>query len=91
MKAFGSLVKGLRIGIDLLHALRKEDHGILQLLMIVDLPMLSGLDELLNQFELALDNDFPHYQVCNILAPIQILFYSHLSDMDFGLPFMTSN
>ncbi|WOL08138.1 DNA mismatch repair protein MSH7 [Canna indica] len=62
IKAFGLLVKGLRVGIDLLNVLRKEDHGILSLSMVVNLPTLSGLDELLNQFEVALDDDFPHYQ-----------------------------
>nr|XP_009409339.2 PREDICTED: DNA mismatch repair protein MSH7 [Musa acuminata subsp. malaccensis] len=62
VKGFGSLVKGLRIGIDLLNALEKEDHGIISLSKVVNLPTLSGLDELLHQFEVALDDDFPRYQ-----------------------------
>lgn len=77
MKAFGSLVKGLRIGIDLLNALEKEDHGIISLSKVVNLPTLSGLDELLHQFEVALDDDFPRYQVCHVHALVQVLFSWH--------------
>ncbi|KAF8393339.1 hypothetical protein HHK36_021581 [Tetracentron sinense] len=65
VKVFGTLVKGLRSGMDLLMILQKEENGILSLSIVVDLPMLSGsngLDELLTQFEAAVDSDFPKYQ-----------------------------
>lgn len=63
VKAFGSLVKGLRIGLELLIILQKEDHGILSLSKVLNLPSLSNeLEELLAQFETAVDDDFPHYQ-----------------------------
>nr|CAD1843050.1 unnamed protein product [Ananas comosus var. bracteatus] len=62
VKTFGSLVKGLRIGIDLLNILQKEDHEILSLSKVVNLPTLSSLCELVHQFEVALDDDFPQYQ-----------------------------
>lgn len=69
MKAFGSLIKGLRIGLDLLTIFQKEDHGILSLSTVLNLPLPygnNGLDVLLTQFEAAVDDDFPHYQVCTI-------------------------
>lgn len=69
VKAFGSLVKGLRIGLDLLTFLQKEGHGIFSLSTVLNFPLLNGsngLDGLLTQFEAAVDNDFPHYQVCAI-------------------------
>ncbi|XP_072964211.1 DNA mismatch repair protein MSH7 isoform X1 [Typha angustifolia] len=62
VKAFGSLVKGLRTGIDLLNLLLREDHGILSLSKLVNLPTLSCLGEFLHQFEVALDEDFPQHQ-----------------------------
>lgn len=64
IKAFGSLVKGLRVGINLLSVLQKKNHEISSLSKIVNLPILSELDELLHQYEVALDDDFPRYQVC---------------------------
>lgn len=63
IKTFGMLIKGLRVGIDLLSALRRGDHGIPALSKSVDIPTLSSLDELVHQFEEAIANDFPRYQV----------------------------
>ncbi|KAL8239783.1 hypothetical protein R6Q59_016350 [Mikania micrantha] len=65
VKAFGSLVKGLRVGMDLLMHLKKEDNIFSLLLKIFTLPVLSGndgLDKFLSQFEAAVDSDFPNYQ-----------------------------
>ncbi|KAL9242372.1 hypothetical protein vseg_016380 [Gypsophila vaccaria] len=65
VKIFGSLVKGLRIGLDLLIALQSEEHFMSLLLKILDLPVLNGHDGLiqfLKQFEAAIDSDFPNYQ-----------------------------
>lgn len=65
IKTFGSLVKGLRIGLDLLMILQQENMSSLS--QYVDVPLLSGnngLNELLTQFEAAVDSDFPKYQVC---------------------------
>ncbi|KAK2645736.1 hypothetical protein Ddye_020931 [Dipteronia dyeriana] len=64
VKVFGSLVKGIRIGIDLLMLLRKEGH-IALLSTNFKLPMLNGsdgLDKFLAQFEAAVASDFPNYQ-----------------------------
>ncbi|XP_059638111.1 DNA mismatch repair protein MSH7 [Cornus florida] len=65
VKVFGSLVKGMRVGIYLLSLLQKEGHVISSLLKILNLPMLSGTDGLnkfLEQLEAAVDSDFPSYQ-----------------------------
>ncbi|KAL5838399.1 hypothetical protein ACOSQ3_015568 [Xanthoceras sorbifolium] len=65
VKVFGSLVKGLRIGIDLLMLLQKEGHIALLLSKIFKLPLLNGsegLDKFLTQFEAAVDSDLPNYQ-----------------------------
>ncbi|KAJ4752225.1 DNA mismatch repair protein MutS [Rhynchospora pubera] len=62
VKTFGSLVKGLRMGVDLLNVLDKEDHGVPSLSKVVNIPNLKSLDEFVRQFEEALDNDFPKYQ-----------------------------
>lgn len=64
VKVFGSLVKGLRIGVDLLLLLYKEGY-ISSLSKILCLPVLvgdNGLDKFLTQFEAAIDSDFPNYQ-----------------------------
>ncbi|KAK3210754.1 hypothetical protein Dsin_015460 [Dipteronia sinensis] len=64
VKVFGSLVKGIRIGIDLLMLLQKEGH-IALLSKIFKIPMLNGsdgLDKFLTQFEAAVASDFPNYQ-----------------------------
>ncbi|XP_023736009.1 DNA mismatch repair protein MSH7 [Lactuca sativa] len=69
VKVFGSLVKGLRVGLDLLKVLQKEDHVLSLLLKIFSLPMLSGndgIDKFLTQFEAAIDSDFPNYQAHEI-------------------------
>lgn len=66
VKTFGLLVKGLRAGLDLLILLGKEEHLISLLSKVFTLPLLSGndgLDKLLNQFEAALDSEFPGFQV----------------------------
>uniref|UniRef100_A0A0D9UXJ9 DNA mismatch repair proteins mutS family domain-containing protein n=1 Tax=Leersia perrieri TaxID=77586 RepID=A0A0D9UXJ9_9ORYZ len=62
IKTFGMLVKGLRVGIDLLDILQRQDHGVSALSKAVDIPTLSSLGELICQFEEAIDNDFPRYQ-----------------------------
>lgn len=70
VKAFGSLVKGLRVGLDLLMLLQREDGVISLLLKIFTFPMLSGndgLDKFLTQFEASVDSDFPNYQVFTFL------------------------
>lgn len=67
VKVFGSLVKGLRVGIDLLIILQEEGHLAFLLSKICKLPMLNGgdgLNKFLTQFEAAVDSDFPKYQVC---------------------------
>jgi hypothetical protein len=88
IKTFGMLIKGLRVGINLLSVLQREDHGILALSKSVDIPTLSSLDELVHQFEEAIDNDFPRYQVLGIsmcISHISPYFFScyWLSVLDF--------
>lgn len=66
MKAFGSLVRGLRVGVDLFMLLQNEGQISALLLKIFKLPMLcgtEGLDKFLTQFEAAIDSDFPNFQV----------------------------
>ncbi|XP_068652588.1 DNA mismatch repair protein MSH7 [Aristolochia californica] len=64
VKAFVSLVKGLRIGMDLLNIMQKEALQISSLSEVLNLPLLTGsngLDEVLTQLEVAVDSDFaPH-------------------------------
>ncbi|XP_065851498.1 DNA mismatch repair protein MSH7 [Euphorbia lathyris] len=65
VKVFGSLVKGLRIGIDLLLLLQKEGQIMSLLSKNFKLPELNGsvgLDKFLTQFEAAIDSEFPNYQ-----------------------------
>uniref|UniRef100_A0A7N0V7I2 DNA mismatch repair proteins mutS family domain-containing protein n=1 Tax=Kalanchoe fedtschenkoi TaxID=63787 RepID=A0A7N0V7I2_KALFE len=65
VKAFGSLVKGLRIGMDLLMLLQQDGHLNFQFFKFLNMRMLSGtdgLDKYLTQFEAAIDSDFPNYQ-----------------------------
>ncbi|KAL0345263.1 UNVERIFIED_CONTAM: DNA mismatch repair protein MSH7 [Sesamum radiatum] len=69
VKEFGSLVRGLRIGIEMLMLM--QNHGLLStsLSRVVSLPMLSGnegLDQSLAQFEAAIDSDFSNYQDHNV-------------------------
>ncbi|XP_020582500.1 DNA mismatch repair protein MSH7 isoform X2 [Phalaenopsis equestris] len=61
IKTFGLLIKGLRMGMDLLMLLQKE-HKVSFLSKVVNLHLLSGLDELLKQFEAAMSEVFPCYQ-----------------------------
>ncbi|KAM3394970.1 DNA mismatch repair protein MSH7 isoform X1 [Capsicum galapagoense] len=64
VKVFGLLVKGLRIGLDLLMLLQKECLTF-SLAKVVSLPVLdgnNGLDKFLTQFEAAIDSDFPNFQ-----------------------------
>ncbi|XP_024029834.1 DNA mismatch repair protein MSH7 [Morus notabilis] len=65
VKVFGTLVKGLRAGFDLLHLVEKEKRTFALLSKLFKLPVLSGNDGLgqfLTQFEAAIDSDFPNYQ-----------------------------
>lgn len=66
VKAFGTLIKGLRVGMDLLLLLQTEEHVSTPLSKVFKLPSLSGsdgLDKFLTQFEAAVDSDFPNYKV----------------------------
>lgn len=87
IKSFGMLIKGLRVGIDLLNVLQREDHGVSALSKAVDIPTLSSLGELIHQFEEAIDNDFPRYQDHNVkdddantLAVLVELFVGKVSE-----------
>ncbi|XWS26879.1 hypothetical protein CRYUN_Cryun26dG0068000 [Craigia yunnanensis] len=71
VKAFGTLVKGLRIGMDLLRLLQKDADMLSPLSKVFKLPMLSGtdgLDKFLTQFEAAIDSDFPNYQFQSLIV-----------------------
>lgn len=62
---FGLLIRGLRVGMDMLMAIQDQGHTT-SLSKVVALPMLSGsegLDKFLVQFEGVIDSDFPNYQV----------------------------
>ncbi|CAL5339327.1 unnamed protein product [Camellia sinensis] len=70
VKKFGALVKGLRVGMDLLILLQNEGHMILSLSKVLKLPLLNGndgLDKFLAQFEAAIESDFPNYQDHNVM------------------------
>lgn len=78
VKAFGTLVKGLRVGVDLLSLLQKDTDMLHPLLKVFKLPMLSGtdgLDKFLTQFEAAIDSEFPNYQVSFLVTFENIFFY----------------
>ncbi|KAK9706039.1 hypothetical protein RND81_07G100900 [Saponaria officinalis] len=65
VKVFGSLVKGLRIGLDLMVVLQNDEQVTSFLLKVLQLPELNGhngLIEFLTQIEAAVDSDFPNYQ-----------------------------
>ncbi|KAB2076854.1 hypothetical protein ES319_A06G067600v1 [Gossypium barbadense] len=65
VKAFGTLVKGLWSGMDLLRLLQKDADMVSLLSKVFKFPILSGangLDEFLTQFEAAIESDFPNYQ-----------------------------
>lgn len=80
VKTFGLLVKGLRAGLDLLILLGKEEHLISSLSKVFTLPLLTGndgLDKFLDQFEAAIDSEFPSYEVFPYrisLVPLLYLF-----------------
>ncbi|XP_056690707.1 DNA mismatch repair protein MSH7-like [Spinacia oleracea] len=66
VKVFGSIVKGFRIGMNLLILLHNDEHLMSLLSKVLDIPQLSehnSLSEFLSQFEAAIDSDFPKYQV----------------------------
>lgn len=66
VKEFGSLVKGLRVGLDLLKLLHTGRHAVSSFKKFVKLPELggdNGLENFLSQIEAAIDSDFPDYQV----------------------------
>ncbi|KAK9142438.1 hypothetical protein Syun_011838 [Stephania yunnanensis] len=65
IKCFCSLVKGLRVGVDLLSILHEKDHELSSLSKVLDVPSLNGsdgLDGLLSQFEAAADSEFSNVQ-----------------------------
>ncbi|KAK3160536.1 hypothetical protein QOZ80_1BG0060840 [Eleusine coracana subsp. coracana] len=62
IKTFCTLIKGLKVGISLLNDLQRGDHGVAALSKVVDIPTLNSLDELINQFEEAIDREFPENQ-----------------------------
>ncbi|KAJ4708411.1 DNA mismatch repair protein [Melia azedarach] len=65
VRVFGSLVKGLRIAMDLLMLLHKGGHIIPSLSKIFIFSIFdgsNGLDKFLTQFEAAVASDFPNYQ-----------------------------
>ncbi|KAG9459293.1 hypothetical protein H6P81_003801 [Aristolochia fimbriata] len=65
VKAFVSLVKGLRIGMDLLNIILKEDLAISSLSEVLNLPLPTGsdgLDEVLTQLEEAVESDFAQHK-----------------------------
>ncbi|XP_042066393.1 DNA mismatch repair protein MSH7-like isoform X1 [Salvia splendens] len=69
LKAFGSLVRGLRIGMEMLMLLQNNDVMTASLSKVITVPVLSGsggLDEYLSQFEAAIDSEFPNYQDHNV-------------------------
>ncbi|KAG6424168.1 hypothetical protein SASPL_114581 [Salvia splendens] len=69
LKAFGSLVRGLRIGMEMLMLLQNDEVMTASLSKVITVPVLSGsggLDEYLSQFEAAIDSEFPNYQDHNV-------------------------
>lgn len=67
---FGSLVKGLRIGLNLLLVLQSEGLLMSSFAKVFKVPVLTdscGLDQFLTQFEAAIESDFPNYQVLFVL------------------------
>ncbi|MQL89491.1 hypothetical protein Taro_022064, partial [Colocasia esculenta] len=62
VRSFGCLVKGLRIGMDLLRILQKEGQQIMSLSKVLNCPVIDCLLEFLSEFETAMDDNFPDYQ-----------------------------
>ncbi|PKA63420.1 DNA mismatch repair protein MSH7 [Apostasia shenzhenica] len=61
IRTFCMLIKGLRVGLDFLILLQKEGK-LFSLSRVVNLPLLTALDGLLDQFEAAISDNFPYYQ-----------------------------
>ncbi|XP_051114394.1 DNA mismatch repair protein MSH7 [Andrographis paniculata] len=69
VKVFGTLVKGLQIGMGMLRTLQTDELFTKLLSKAVTLPTLSGhdgLDKYLAQVDAAIDSDFPDYQNHNV-------------------------
>ncbi|KAK4479162.1 hypothetical protein RD792_014673 [Penstemon davidsonii] len=65
VKVFGSLVRGMQIGMEILIFLQEYEVMITSLSKVVSIPKLSGSEGLVKflvQFEAAIDSDFPNYQ-----------------------------
>ncbi|KAI9128946.1 hypothetical protein K1719_000429 [Acacia pycnantha] len=65
VKVFGSLVKGLRTGLNLLLLLQNEGPLMSSFTKVFKVPVLTGscgLAQFLTQFEAAIESDFPNYQ-----------------------------
>ncbi|TVU21505.1 hypothetical protein EJB05_31144, partial [Eragrostis curvula] len=60
IKTFCTLIKGLKVGISLLNDLQRADISALS--KVVEIPTLSSLEELINQFEQAIKEEFPNCQ-----------------------------
>lgn len=66
VKVFGTLIRGLRIGMQMLLLLQEHEIMTSSLSKVISLPILGGsegIDKFLAQFEAAIDSDFPNYQV----------------------------
>ncbi|GJN32220.1 hypothetical protein PR202_gb20709 [Eleusine coracana subsp. coracana] len=92
IKTFCTLIKGLKVGISLLNDLQRGDHGVAALSKVVDIPTLNSLDELINQFEEAIDREFPENQDRpvndddhNTLVVLVELFVGKASEWSLGL------
>ena len=73
---FGTLVKGLRVGFELLQLLENEKQLFALFLKNFRLPLMrgsDGLDQFLTQFEAAIDSDFPNYQVFSFSSIIFLI------------------
>lgn len=78
VKVFGSLIKGLRVAMDMLMLLQNEGFIISSLSKVVNIPTLGGsdgIDKFLTQFEAAVDSDFPNYQVTFFLSLVLLWSY----------------
>lgn len=62
VKSFGMLLKGLRIGLELLRLLEEENNKALPLVKVLNIPMVTDLDECLKQFEVSMEEVFPEYK-----------------------------
>lgn len=88
VRVFGSLVKGLRIAMDLLMLLHKGGHIIPSLSKIFIFSIFdgsNGLDKFLTQFEAAVASDFPNYQVSFLLI------YSAMEVFSLSFPLSVSH